>query len=312
MGNGSMGVSSSSSRVFSQNQSMMGMTMGQGGGPGTTVAPPTAASQADISLASCGGGGSGAGVDPLYNNLNLQHGLQRQQMGAMSAPYRQSVLGQQHLKPQPNVAMLKQQQLAAARMPGAMQSTMGGGLQAQMQGGQGATWQQQQLATQPASGNASLPPNVFNNPPNAFHMQRVPKMAPAPVPFASSLGGLPMTGMNPGQQMIQTNMAAQQRAPPPAPNMGQPLANQQQAQQQPANQNLSDMVAFGQQVSGRPALQCNQGYQMSRTANQQQQQVSFGYNAAAGSFAAESELVDSLLKGQEWMAELDALLANHQ
>uniref|UniRef100_A0A3B3E0N1 Mastermind-like transcriptional coactivator 1 n=1 Tax=Oryzias melastigma TaxID=30732 RepID=A0A3B3E0N1_ORYME len=287
----------SSSRVFSQNQSMMGMTMGQGGGPGTTVAPPTAASQADISLASCGGGGSGAGVDPLYNNLNLQHGLQRQQMGAMSAPYRQSVLGQQHLKPQPNVAMLKQQQLAAARMPGAMQSTMGGGLQ---------------LATQPASGNASLPPNVFNNPPNAFHMQRVPKMAPAPVPFASSLGGLPMTGMNPGQQMIQTNMAAQQRAPPPAPNMGQPLANQQQAQQQPANQNLSDMVAFGQQVSGRPALQCNQGYQMSRTANQQQQQVSFGYNAAAGSFAAESELVDSLLKGQEWMAELDALLANHQ
>uniref|UniRef100_A0A3B3HBA8 Mastermind like transcriptional coactivator 1 n=1 Tax=Oryzias latipes TaxID=8090 RepID=A0A3B3HBA8_ORYLA len=302
---GSMGVTNSSSRVFSQNQSMMGMTMGQGAGPGTTVAPPTAASQADINLPSCGGG-SGAAVDSLYNNMNLQHSLQRQQMGPMSAPFRQSLLGQQHLKQQSNAAMLKQQQqqqLAAARMPSTMQS-------------QSATWQQQQqLANQPTSGNPTLPPSVFNNPSNAFHMQqqqRIPKMSSGSVSFASNLSGLPMSGLNPGQQLIQTNMAAQQRAPPPAQNMGQPLANQQQAQQQQANQSLSDMVAFGQQVSGRAGLQCNQGYQMSRTANQQQQQVSFGYNAASGSFAAESELVDSLLKGQEWIAELDALLANHQ
>ncbi|XP_023815190.1 mastermind-like protein 1 isoform X1 [Oryzias latipes] len=319
MGNcSSMGVTNSSSRVFSQNQSMMGMTMGQGAGPGTTVAPPTAASQADINLPSCGGG-SGAAVDSLYNNMNLQHSLQRQQMGPMSAPFRQSLLGQQHLKQQSNAAMLKQQQqqqLAAARMPSTMQSTMAGGLQGQMQGGQSATWQQQQqLANQPTSGNPTLPPSVFNNPSNAFHMQqqqRIPKMSSGSVSFASNLSGLPMSGLNPGQQLIQTNMAAQQRAPPPAQNMGQPLANQQQAQQQQANQSLSDMVAFGQQVSGRAGLQCNQGYQMSRTANQQQQQVSFGYNAASGSFAAESELVDSLLKGQEWIAELDALLANHQ
>uniref|UniRef100_A0A3P9HPN1 Mastermind-like transcriptional coactivator 1 n=1 Tax=Oryzias latipes TaxID=8090 RepID=A0A3P9HPN1_ORYLA len=287
-GEASMGVTNSSSRVFSQNQSMMGMTMGQGAGPGTTVAPPTAASQADINLPSCGGG-SGAAVDSLYNNMNLQHSLQRQQMGPMSAPFRQSLLGQQHLKQQSNAAMLKQQQqqLAAARMPSTMQSTMAGGLQGQI---------------------------VFNNPSNAFHMQqqRIPKMSSGSVPFASNLSGLPMSGLNPGQQLIQTNMAAQQRAPPPAQNMGQPLANQQQAQQQQANTSLSDMVAFGQQVSGRAGLQCNQGYQMSRTANQQQQQVSFGYNAASGSFAAESELVDSLLKGQEWIAELDALLANHQ
>uniref|UniRef100_A0A8C7WSB8 Uncharacterized protein n=1 Tax=Oryzias sinensis TaxID=183150 RepID=A0A8C7WSB8_9TELE len=246
--------------------------------------------------------------------MNLQHSLQRQQMGPMSAPFRQSLLGQQHLKQQSNAAMLKQQQMAAARMPSTMQSTMAGGLQGQMQGGQSATWQQQQLANQPASGNATLPPSVFNNPSNAFHMQqqRIPKMSSGSVPFTSNLSGLPMSGLNPGQQLIQTNMAAQQRAPPPAQNMGQPLANQQQAQQQQANQSLSDMVAFGQQVSGRAGLQCNQGYQMSRTANQQQQQVSFGYNAASGSFAAESELVDSLLKGQEWIAELDALLANHQ
>ncbi|XP_033488965.2 mastermind-like protein 1 isoform X1 [Epinephelus lanceolatus] len=343
---GSMGgPSPSSQRMFSQNQGMMGMSMGPGGGPTGGVAPPSAGNQSDINLSACGGGGGGAGVDVqqvLYNNMNLhtnhpahpshpqqQPGLQRQPLGPMSASYRQSLLAQQqqHLKAQPNAAMLKQQQLAAAaaRMPGSMQNSMGaslpGSMPGSMQGTQSAAWQQQ-LANQPPSSNAGLPPNAFNNPPNAFHMQqqsRIPKMPPGAAPFGANPGGRPMGGLNPGQQMMQTNMAAaQQRAPPNPQSLGQPMANQQQTQQQQANQNqavLPDLAAFGQpQGNSRQGLQCNQGYQVSRTASQQQQQVSFGYNVASGSFAGESELVDSLLKGQstqEWMADLDELLASH-
>ncbi|XP_040903942.1 mastermind-like protein 1 isoform X2 [Toxotes jaculatrix] len=338
---GSMGgPAPGSQRMFPQNQGMMGMNMGQGGGPAGGVAPPPTASQTDISLPSCGGGGGGAGVDVqqvLYNNMNLhpnhpahppqQAGMQRQPMGPMSAPYRQNLLTQQqHLKTQPNAALLKQQQLAAtaARMPGSIPNSMGanmpGSMPGSIQAAQSAPWQQQ-LANQPPSSNAGLPPNAFNNTPNAFHMQqqpRIPKMTPTAAPFGANPGGRPMGGLNPGQQMMQTNMAAaQQRAPPNAQSLGQPMAGQQQTQQQQANQNqavLPDLVAFGQpQGNGRQGLQCNQGYQVSRTANQQQQ-VSFGYNVASGSFAAESDLVDSLLKGQspqEWMADLDELLASH-
>ncbi|XP_029973628.1 mastermind-like protein 1 isoform X2 [Salarias fasciatus] len=322
---GSMGGPAPGSRMFPQNQGMMGMNMGQGGG-----APTPAASQADMSLASCGGGGGGAGVDVLYNNMNMhpnhaahppQPGMQRQQLGAMSAPYRQNLMAQQqHLKAQPNAAMLKQQQqqlaaaAAATRMPGSMQGGMGA-MPGAMQSGQSAAAWQQQLAGQPPSTNA------FSTPPNAFHMQqqtRIAKMPTGSAPFGPSPGVRPMGGLNPGQQMMHTNMAAaQQRVPPNPQTLGQPMANQQQAQQQQANQSqavLSDLAAFGQpQGNGRQGLQCNQGYQVSRTAGQQQQ-VSFGYNAAAGSFAAESDLVDSLLKGQstqEWMADLDELLASH-
>lgn len=312
-----MGGPAPGSRMFPQNQGMIGMNMAQGGGPGAGGAPPPAVSQSDISLSSCGAGGGGTGVDVLYNmNLHPSHppqqvGLQRQTLGPMSAPYRQSLLAQQqHLKTQPNAAMLKQQQMAAAsaRMPNTMQ------MPGQMQGGQSAPWQQQ-LANQ-------VPPNAFNNPANAFHMQQQPprmsKIAPSSVPFGANPAGRPMTGLNPGQQMIQTNIAAaQQRAPPAPQSLGQPLANQQQTQQQPTNQSqpvLPDL--FGQpQGNSRQGLQCNQGYQMSRAASQQQQQLSFGYNVESGSFAAESELVDSLLKGQsfqECFAELDELLANHQ
>lgn len=342
---GSMGgPAPGAQRMFPQNQAMMGMNMGPGGGSAGGVAPPPSASQADISLPSCGGagGGGGAGVDVqqhLYNNMNLhanhpghppqQPGLQRQPLGAMTTQYRQNLLAQQqqHLKTQPNAAMLKQQQMAAAaaaaaRMPGSMQNNMAanlpGAMSAGMQGPPNATWQQQ-LGNQPPPGNA------FNNNPNAFHMQqqqpRIPKMAPGATPFGANPGARAMAGMNPGQQMMQSNMAAaQQRAPPNPQSLGQPMANQQQTQQQQqANQSqavLTDMAAFGQPqgANGRQGMQCNQGYQVSRTANQQQQQVSFGYNVASGSFAAESDLVDSLLKGQspqEWMADLDELLANH-
>ncbi|XP_051810469.1 mastermind-like protein 1 [Acanthochromis polyacanthus] len=310
----SMGGPAPNSRMFPQTQSMLGMNMGQTGGPTGGVAPPPAASQADISLPSCGGGGAS------YSSMSLhpahppqQAALQRQPLGAMSAPYRQNLLQQQHLKP--NAAMLKQQHLAAARMPGSMQGGPPGAMPGGMTGGQNAAWQQQ-LSNQPPSSPAGLPPNAFS-PPTAFHpqQQRMSKMTPGSAPFGANPAGRPMGGLNTGQQMMQTNMATAQQRALPTP---QSLANQQQAQQQQANQNqvvLSDLAAFGQpQGNGRQGLQCNQGYQVSRTANQQQQQVSFGYNVASGSFAAESELVDSLLKGQstqEWMADLDELLASH-
>lgn len=332
---GSMGGSApGSQRMFPQNQAMLGMNMSQGSGPaGGGAPPPTAASQADISLSSCGGGGASVDVQQvLFNNMTLhpghpghpsqQAGLQRQALGAMSTPYRQNLLAQQqqHMKAPPNAAMLKQQQqLAAARMPGAMQSNMGAALPPAMAGSmtgpQNSAWQQQ-MANQAPSNNATLPPNAFSNPPNSFHLQqqqpRIPKMPQGGAPFGANPAGRPMGSLNPGQQMMQ------QRAPPNSQSLGQPMASQQQTQQQQANQNqavLPDLAAFGQpQGNGRQGLQCNQGYQVSRTANQQQQQLAFGYNAASGSFAGESELVDSLLKGQstqDWMSDLDELLATH-
>lgn len=319
--------------MFPQNQGMLGMNMSQASGPAGGVAPqPTAVSQADISLSSCGGGGAGVDVQQvLYNNMNLhpghpghpaqQAGLQRQPLGAMSTPYRQTLLAQQqHMKAPPSVAMLKQQQqqLAAARMPGAMQSNMGATLPnamaGSMAGAPSSAWQQQ-MGSQPPSNNATLPPNAFSNPPNSFHLQqhpRIPKIPQGGSPFVGNPAGRPLGSLNPVQQMMQ------QRAPPNPQSLGQPMANQQQTQQPQGNQSqavLPDLAAFGQPPgNGRQGLQCNQGYQVSRTANQQQQQVSFGYNAASGSFAGESELVDSLLKGQstqDWMTDLDELLASH-
>ncbi|XP_030594538.1 mastermind-like protein 1 isoform X3 [Archocentrus centrarchus] len=319
----SMGGPAPGSRMFPQNQGMISMNMGQGGGPAGGGAPPPPASQADISLPSCGGGGGG--VDVLYNNMNIhpnhtahppqQPSLQRQPLNTMTAPFRQNHLAQQqHLKTPTSAAMLKQQHMAAAaRLPASMQGNMGGNIP----GSQSTTWQQQ-LANQPPSSNTGLTPNAFSNPPNAFHMQQQPCIPKMPSgTFGANPTGRPMGGLNPGQQMMQTNITAAQQRPPPNPqSLGQPMANQQQAQQQQAPQNqavLPDLAAFGQpQGNGRQGLQCNQGYQVSRTVSQQQ--VSFGYNVASGSFPAESELVDSLLKGQsaqEWMADLDELLANH-
>lgn len=306
---GSMGGPGPSSRMFPQNQGMMGMNMGQGGVAGGSVAPPPAVSQADISLPSCSGGGDGTGVDGLYNNMSLHPAhpqQQRQALGPMSAPYRQNILPPQHLKTQASAALLKQQ-LAAGRLPTAIQGNMAPGMTRSMQTSQNAAWQQQQLANQTPAANA------LNNP---FHLQqpRIPKMQPGSAPFSGAAGGRPIAVLNAGQQMMQSNMAAaQQRALPTPQSLGQQMANQQQTQQQAANQSLSELSAFGQpQANGHQGLQCNQGYQVSRAANQQQ--LSFGYNVASGSFAAESELVDSLLKGQstqEWMADLDELLASH-
>ncbi|KAM4621479.1 mastermind-like protein 1 isoform 2-T2 [Polymixia lowei] len=341
---GSMGgPAPGAQRMFPQNQGMMGINMGQGGGPASGVAPPPVASQADMNLPSCGGGSMDV-QQVLYNNMSMhpshppQPGsIQRQPLGPMSASYRHNLLAQQHLKNQPNAALLKQQ--LATRLPGSITNSLGGSMPASMPsslpssmpaGLQSQAWQQQQhqgmrqVLSQPPSSNGGLPPNAFPNPPNPFHMQqpRMPKLPPGTAPFGASPGARPLGGMNPGQQMMQANMAAQQRAAANPQALGQSLANQQQTQQ-PAGPNqtvLPDLGGFTQsQGNGRQGLQCSQGYQVSRSVNQQQQQLSFGYTATPGgaglpSFPGESDLVDSLLKGQstqEWMDDLDELLASH-
>ncbi|KAJ8015483.1 hypothetical protein DPEC_G00026610 [Dallia pectoralis] len=329
MGNvGSLGgIAPGAQRMFPQTaQGMMGMS---------TSGTPAAAGQADMSLSSCGG----VGLDPalqqqvLYSNMNMhsshpnqQSSMQRQPVSNMADAYRQSM---QHLKNQPNAALLKQQQLA--RLPGSMP----------MQSTQSQAWQQHQGMQQamggqaPPPSNGGLPPNAFVNP-GAFHMQqtRLPTKIPVGnVPFVASANGRSMGAMNPAQQQMM-QQGQQRTSANTQVSLGQSLTNQQQAQQVLPNQQqaqqqgslgqgvLPDLGAFGQTQVGRlvgQGLQCNQqGYQVNRTAGQQQQ-LPFGYSTGSGSsglpsFPGETDLVDSLLKEQstqEWMDDLDELLASH-
>nr|XP_046179704.1 LOW QUALITY PROTEIN: mastermind-like protein 1 [Oncorhynchus gorbuscha] len=325
-------------RMFPQTQQgMMGMTMGQQGGGGPTPGALPAASQADMSLSSCGGVmDSALQQQVLYSNMNMhpsqQSSMQRQPVGNMGAPYRQNMLAQQqHLKNQPNAALLKQQQ-QLARLPGSMPS---GNMPNTMQSAQSQAWQQHQVmqqamgAQQTPSSNGGLPPNSFVNS-NAFHMQqqtRMPNKMPAGnTPFGANANGRPMAAMNPAQQQMM-QQAQQRTAANPQVSLEQPLGqvlpNQQQSQQQQGSQGqgvLPDLGAFSQPQGGRSVsqgLQCSQqGYQINRTANQQQQQLPFGYNTGSGasslpSFPGEGDLVDSLLKGQstqEWMDDLDEIV----
>ncbi|XP_010899364.3 mastermind-like protein 1 isoform X2 [Esox lucius] len=340
MGNvGSLGgPAPGAQRMFPQTpQGMMGMN---------TSGAPAAASQADMSLSSCGGGGMDSALQQqvLYSNMSMhsshpsqQGSMQRQPIGSMAGPYRQNMLAQQqqHLKNQPNAALLKAQQFARlpGSVPGAMQS-------AQSQAWQQHQGMQQAMAGQPPPpSNGGLPPNAFVNP-GAFHMQqqqtRLPtKMPVANAPFGASANGRVMGAMNPAQQQQMMQQAQQRTSANPQVSLGQPLPNQQQAQQVLPNQQqaqqqqgslgqgvLPDLGAFGQPQVGRlvsQGLQCSQqGYQVNRTAGLQQQ-LPFGYSAGSGSsglpsFPGETDLVDSLLKEQstqEWMDDLDELLASH-
>ncbi|XP_071266745.1 mastermind-like protein 1 isoform X2 [Salvelinus alpinus] len=331
-------------RMFPQTQQgMMGMTMGQQGGGGPTPGALPAASQADMSLSSCGGVmDSALQQQVLYSNMNMhpsqQSSMQRQPVGNMGAPYRQNMLAQQqHLKNQPNAALLKQQQ-QLARLPGSMPGgNMPNVMPNTMQSAQSQAWQQHQVmqqaigAQQTPSSNGGLPPNSFVNS-NAFHMQqqtRMPnKMPVGNTPFGANANGRPMGAMNPAQQQMM-QQAQQRTAANPQVSLEQPLGqvlpNQQQTQQQQGSQGqgvLPDLGAFSQPQGGRSVsqgLQCSQqGYQINRTANQQQQQqqLPFGYNTGSGasslpSFPGEGDLVDSLLKGQstqEWMDDLDEIV----
>ncbi|KAF5890660.1 mastermind-like protein 1 [Clarias magur] len=311
-------------RMFSQNQSMMGIGQGAGPAPGG----PPAAPQADLSLSSCAGSLEAQQV--LYANMSMHPSHASQQRMPISAiqNYRHNVLAQQqHLKQQQLARMPNSMPGAMASnmssMPSSMPNTMSSNIQGAMPP-QAQSWQQQQhpglqqgMAGQPNTNNGALPAGFPNS---SFHMQ--PRMAkiPGSAPFTQAgLGngaaGRAMVGMNPGQMMPSM---AQQRANSAAmvqqqPQQGQPAPPQSQ-------QVLPDLVQFGQpqgaQVPNRTAgMQCNQAYQVTRTPNQQ---LPFGYNAqSAGSLASfpvDNDL-DSLLKNQttqEWMDDLDALLANHQ
>ncbi|XP_073677022.1 mastermind-like protein 1 [Garra rufa] len=334
-------------RMFPQTQGMMGMGVGQNTGP--TTGPPPAASQADMSLQSCAGGLDVQQV--LYGNMPMHPSHPNQQrppVSTMSAAYRQNVLAAQqqaHLKNQPNAAMLKQQQQQQqlARMPNsipnAMANNMGSAMPTSMptsiQGAlptQAQSWQQRQQqqqpqqhpGLQPGSANGGMPAGFPNS---GFHMQqRLSKLSNStPFPqggMGNGAAGRTLAGMNPGQMMPSMNQqrtnnpGMTQQLPPP----GQQTAQQGQPQAPPQTQQvLPDLGPFSQPQAGpnrTAGLQCSQAYQLNRTANQQLQ---FSYNTQSGGslsgFAAETDLVDSLLKNpstQEWMDDLDELLASHQ
>ncbi|XP_005157273.2 mastermind-like protein 1 isoform X1 [Danio rerio] len=327
-------------RMFSQTQGMMGIGVGQNAGPNT--GPSTAASQADMSLPPC----SNLDVQQvLYGNISMHAShanQQRQPVSTMSAAYRQNVLAAQqqaHLKNQPNAALLKQQQQQLARLPNnmanAMSNNMGSAMPTSMPTSipgalpvQAQSWQQQPPQQHPAlqsgSANGAMPAGFPNS---SFHMQSRLTKLPNNTPFpqggmGNSAAGRTMGGMNPGQMM--TNMNQQrtnnpgmpQQLPPPV----QQTAQQGQPQAPPQTQQvLPDLGPFSQAqaVPNRTTgLQCNQAYQLNRAANQQLQ---FSYNTQSGGslsgFPAETDLVDSLLKDQstqQWMDDIDELLASHQ
>ncbi|XP_016119890.1 mastermind-like protein 1 isoform X1 [Sinocyclocheilus grahami] len=216
----------------------------------------------------------------------------------------------------------QQQQLARMpnSMPNAMTNNMGSAMPTSMptsiQGAlpaQAQSWQQQQHpGLQPGSANGGMPAGFPNS---GFHMQpRLSKLSNnTPFPqggMGNSAAGRTLTVMNPGQMLPNMN----QQLPPP----GQQMVQQAQAPPQ-TQQVLSDLGPFSQPQAGpnrTAGLQCSQAYQINRTANQQLQ---FSYNAQSGGslsgFPAETDLVDSLLKNpstQEWMDDLDELLASHQ
>ncbi len=331
-------------RMFSQAQGMMGMGVGQNTGPSSGPAP--AASQADMNLPSCAGGLDVQQV--LYGNMPMHPShpnQQRPSVSSMSAAYRQNVLAAQqqaHLKNQPNAAMLKQQQQQQqqqlARMPNSMPnalannmgSAMPSSMQTSIQGAlpsQAQSWQQQPQqhpGLQPGSANGGMPAGYPNS---SFQMQSRLSKLPNNTPFpqggmGNSAAGRTLAGMNPGQMMLNMNQqrtnnpGMSQQLPPP----GQQTAQQGQPQAQSQNQQvLPDLGPFSQPQAGpnrTAGLQCSQAYQLNRTANQQLQ---FSYSTQSGSslsgFSAETDLVDSLLKNpttQEWMDDLDELLASHQ
>ncbi|KAJ8405292.1 hypothetical protein AAFF_G00322830 [Aldrovandia affinis] len=323
----SCGATPGGQRMFPQTQSMMGMGVGVGVGQNGGPAPvaPSAAGQVEMV--------------PYNNNSMTLHShtgqsQQRQPGGAMTATYRQNqnLLAQQHHKNPPNPALLKQQQQQLARMPGAMSNslpnTLPSGVPMQTQPWQQHPSMQQTMGAQVAAGNGGL--QAFGGP--AFHAQPRLSKLPGPAPFSQTglNGGRPLTTMTPAQMMAalpqqRTNPAlapqqhAQPLAPPPQQQHAQPLAPptaQQQGPQVLPGVSLPDLGAFGQPAS-RAGLQCNQGYPVNRTTANQE--LPFGYSSQSGnglaSFPGESELMDTLLKNQstqDWMDDLDELLANHQ
>lgn len=297
------GPAPATQRIFQQNPSMMGLGQGAGPAPGG----PPAASQTDLSL-SCGGMDA---QQVIYSGMPMHPAHANQQRLPVSAmqTYRQNMLAQQqaHLKQQQmarmtgNIPMAGSMSSMAGSLPGTMGSNIQSGMPPQAQ-----TWQSQQ---HPGLGNGAMQAGF----PNAsFHMQ--PRMTKLPgnaqfgqAGMGTGVPGRVMVGMNPAQMMPAM---AQQRS------NGASMAQQQQQPQQ-GQQVLPDLGPFGQaaQVSSRTTgMQCNQAYQVNRTANQQ---MPFAYNAQSATslpgFPGDSDL-DSLLKHQteEWMDDLNELLASHQ
>ncbi|KAG7465353.1 hypothetical protein MATL_G00175590 [Megalops atlanticus] len=160
----SCGPATGGQRMFPQTQGMMGMGVGQGGGPAS--APPPAVSQAEMAS---------------YSSMPLlPAGQPRHQAGgAVPAAYRQNQnlltqQQQQQHKAQPSPALLNPQQ-QLARMPSAMAGTMPGSMPLQ-----GQAWQQQAMGALGLLGTGACRPSV--TPPSTDSPASPSCLAPPPSP----------------------------------------------------------------------------------------------------------------------------------
>nr|XP_023698759.1 mastermind-like protein 1 isoform X2 [Paramormyrops kingsleyae] len=351
----SLGSTQGTQRMF---PGVMGMAVGQNGGP-TSAAPP-APTLAEMNLSSCVGGGLDTMRVPYGMNPHPGQGgavnstpLQRQPAGPLAATYRPqhmarmptsmpNPIGNGMVNSMPNSISTSMPNSVPNGMPNTLPNTMPNSMPNPMPSGmptsmpssmptQTQPWQahssmQQALGQQAPGGNGGM--QVFSG--TSYRIQpRLPKL-PNNLPFAQaglnnnrahSTVNSPQMMASLSQQRANPALAPQPHPRPLAPPSQQQQQHQQQQQVLPGiSVPMPDMAGFvqnqGNQVGSRPSLQCNQGYQVSRTANHE---LAFAYSDQAGgslpSFPEESDLVDSLLKGpatQEWMDDLDELLASHQ
>ncbi|XP_036378918.1 mastermind-like protein 1 isoform X2 [Megalops cyprinoides] len=288
------GLATGGQRMFSQAQSMMEMRVGQ-----TVGRVP---SHADMVLQSCNS--LGPGLHTVRSQSSQPHPIRSTPLQCppvSSAPLQRPLVGSAPLqRPPAGPAPLQQ------HFNGSMAAAFG---QNQLVPPQHPCqpWKQ---SMQVLPGEGGLPGLSNNNP--VFHKQahlfKMPNSTPCTQPAINS------------SQHLATKSSAhimvsptQHRARPFSPL--QPPLSQQPSQRQPGD---FSHFTHGQskEVDSCPILQCNQGYQVSRTANRD---LSFEYSGQSGgrlpSFPEESDFMDSLLKSQmsqEWMDNLDKLLANHQ
>ncbi|KAL4631157.1 mastermind-like protein 1 [Arapaima gigas] len=209
-------------RMFAQTQSMMGMGVGQSGGP--TPVAPSATGLADMGLPSCGGGGLDNVQQALYSNMHPHAGqtgvvnstpMQRQPPGTMATSFRQNLLAQQHVKGQSNSALLKQQQ-HLARMPNSMPNTMANGM----------------VNTMPNTISTSVPNAMAGSLPTSVPNQMSSAM-PSSMPSAmtnampnSMSGPLPNPMSSPMPTSMPSSMSTQSQPWQPHPTMQQTLGQQ--------------------------------------------------------------------------------------
>uniref|UniRef100_UPI00398EA4CC mastermind-like protein 1 n=1 Tax=Pristiophorus japonicus TaxID=55135 RepID=UPI00398EA4CC len=311
-------TSTSSSRLFSQNQNMIPI----GQSPSSVSSSGSAAGQSELGVSQYGNlHNVQQGMYSVGSNMNqmLSHSaqgtigngqhsnpLQRQQSMTQGAPmvtgYGQNHLGnsnlaqQQHSKGPVSQAASKTH---LQRLPGSVTN-------------QNPTWQHQVLQNMNNQNQASSNLVAFSST-STFHARpSLPKIA-----TQQFVPGMPRAGLATVRPMgsISSPVGGQMM-----PTLGGPLSQTNQPSQQAVpslNQSVPDMASFasGQQLAARSNPHCNQVYQTRSTS----QELPFSYgNQSAGStlpgLSGDTDLMDSLLKNrttEEWIIDLDEFLGSH-